>query len=393
MATGALYEIWEILSVFNIPYIYDRYAVGVDFVIAFLFFYGVSEVTIGRRFTGKGGSLLTIAVSLLLSVGLSVAGARLGFSLAAFGPIAIFFLLFIVGLVLYQLARHLGCHASTALSLAFVMVYFSIQAVSPSVMEFVRERAPWLRTTLFFVFVFAAGKLLYSTFHTIFSRNSMKSAASKIRQDPYHARELHHEIELEEAEIASTKKQGKLSRKSEADSGDIIKRILSILQILETEGVSAVARAKISNKLVSIADSEHNIEKRLKNLESANANLKARDTDHLNKLRQQLDNAQGTEKDSLQQEIELEHEKIRLHQAIETLGKRTIGLLEELKAMLRSAAEIIGKSAYPLDSRQYLERAIEVEQEVQRELDSIQGLEKEIGKLSKIEEDVIRKGR
>jgi len=35
--------------------------------------------------------------------------------------------------------------------------------------------------------------------------------------------------------------------------------------------------------------------KRLKNLESANANLKQRDTDHLNRLRQQLDTAQGTE--------------------------------------------------------------------------------------------------
>jgi len=61
--------------------------------------------------------------------------------------------------------------------------------------------------------------------------------------------------------------------------------------------------------------------------------------------------------------------------------------------MLRSAAEVIGKSPYLLDSRKYLLRAIEIEQEGQRELDSIQRLEKEIGKLSKMEEDAIRKDR
>ena len=84
MVAGSLDEVWELFSIFNIPYVYERYSVGVDFVLAYLFFQGVTQVTIGRKFTGKGGTLLTIAVSLLLSTGLTVAEAQLGFSLAAF---------------------------------------------------------------------------------------------------------------------------------------------------------------------------------------------------------------------------------------------------------------------------------------------------------------------
>ncbi len=383
MAGGAFDEVWELLSIFDIPYIYDRYAVGVDFVLAFLFFLGVSQVTLGKRFTGKGGTLLTVAVSLLLSVGLSVAESRLSFSLASFGPIAIFFLLFIVGLVLYQLTRHLGFHASTALSLAFVMTYFSIQAVSPSIMEFVHQRAPWLRTTLFLVFVFAAGKLLYSIFHTIFSRRSITSLASKIEANPEFTQQIDRDVEFEEQENKSSKKQEKLSKKSRGNSEEIIQRILSILRILETEGVTPFARKKIADKLVSIADSEHQIEKRIKKLESANTDLKRVDTDHLTQLRDRMARAQGKEKERLQREIELENEKLRLHQAVEALGQRIAALMEEFKASLRSAAELIGRSAYPLDARPYLQRAIQIDEEVRRELDVIQDFEEKIGKFAR----------
>ncbi len=383
MAGGAFDEVWELLSVFDIPYIYDRYAVGVDFVLAFLFFLGVSQVTLGKRFTGKGGSLLTVAVSLLLSVGLSVAESRLRFSLASFGPIAIFFLLFIVGLVLYQLARHLGFHASTALSLVFVMTYFSIQAVSPSIMDFVHQRAPWLRTTLFCVFVFAAGKLLYSIFHTIFSKSSITSLASKIEANPEFTRQIERDVEFEEHENKSSKKQEKLSKKSRGDSEDILQRIVSVLRILETEGVTPFAGKKIADKLVSIADSEHQIEKRMKQLESANADLKRVDADHLTQLRDRMSRAQGKEKERLQREIELESEKLRLHQAVETLGQRIDALMEEFKASLRSAAELIARSAYPLDARPYLQRAIQIDEEVRRELDVIQDFEDKIGKFAR----------
>ena len=393
MVAGSLDEVWELFSIFNIPYVYERYSVGVDFVLAYLFFQGVTQVTIGRKFTGKGGTLLTIAVSLLLSTGLTVAEAQLGFSLAAFGPIAIFFIVFMVALVLYQLSRHLGCHASTALSLSFVVIYLSIQAVSPSIMDFVQKKASWLRAIMFLLFILSASKLIYNIVRTIFSRNSLKSVASEIEADPYHTKQLDGEIEIEQQEIRSAKKQGKLSKKSQGDSKDIIQRILAILQILETEGVTPFARKKFAGKLVGIADSEHSIEKRLRDLETANANLKRSDADHLNQLREQLAGAQGREKDRLQKEIELENEKLRLHQAVETLGQRIASFMEQLKTTLRSAAEIIGRSSYPLDARPYLQKAIQIEQEIRRELRAIEGLEGEIGKLAKTEKDFLKGGQ
>ena len=390
MAAGSFDQVWELFSVFNIPYLYDRYGIGVDFVLAFLFFQGVTQVTIGRKFTGKGGTLLTIAVSLLLSTGLSVAEAQLKFSLAAFGPVAIFFIVFIVALVLYQLSRHLGCHASTALSLAFVMIYLSIQAVSPSIMDLVQEKASWLRAILFLLFILSASKLIYNIVRTIFSRNNLKTVASEIEADPVHLRERDHETELEEQEIGSVKKQTKLSKKSQTDSEDIIQRAMAILQILETEGVTPFARKKIAEKLVGIADSEHNAEKRLRDLQAANANLKRSDADHLNQLRQRFTQAQGSEKERLRREIQLEDEKFRLHEAIENLGQRISGFMEQLKKSLQAAAEIIAKSSYPMDSRPYLQRTIQIEQEIRREIAEIQRLEKDIAKCASTEKDLLK---
>jgi len=391
MASAALDEVWELFSIFDIPHLYSRYAVGVDFLLALLFFLGVTKSSIGKRFTGRAGTLLTVAVSLFLSVGFSVAEAQLGFNLAAFGPIAMFFIFFVVALVLYQLSRSLGCHVSTAVSLSFVMVYLSIQAFPPSVMDFVHQRAPWLRTTLFFIFIFSAGKLLYSILFTVFSKSSLASLSSKIAADPEHRGQLEKEIKSQKQEVVASKKQEKLSRKNLEDSGDILESIASILQILETEDASRDARTKIADKLYSIAESEHQIEKRIKNLENVNAKLKSHDSDHFNQLKEKLKKAQGEEKNRLQEEVNLEQEKLRIEQAVKGLTQRIPAHLEQLTAGLRSAAEIIGKSPYPLDAKPYLQKAMHIEEEIRSELSTVGSLEVEIEKLAKREKNALKR--
>ncbi len=124
----------------------------------------------------------------------------------------------------------------------------------------------------------AAGKPHY----TVFPKDSITSLASKMKANPDYARRIERDIEFEKREIKFSKTQGKLPKKSRGDSEEIIQRIVSILRILETEGPASFAGAKIANKLVSIAGSEHNIEKRLKNPEFADSNLEERPTGHLN---------------------------------------------------------------------------------------------------------------
>ena len=245
---------------------------------------------------------------------------------------------------------------------------------------------------MFLLFILSASKLIYNVVRTIFSRNSLKSIASKIEADPDYLRQMDGEIKFEEQELGSAKKQAKLSKKSQGDSKDIIQRILSILQILETEGVTPFARKKIADKLVGIADSEHKIEKRLREIETSANNLKRSDTNHIDQLREQLARAQGKERDRLQRETELENEKLRLSRAVENFGQRINGFLEDFKTALRSAAEIIGRSSYPLDGRPYLQRAIQIEQEIRRELRAIEGLEDEIGKMARMERDTVKHG-
>ena len=116
----------------NFSTIYDSYSPIIDFIIYATLFIGLSQATLGKRFESSGGRAVVSAVGLALAIGLAISEATLGFNLRSFGPLAAGIFIFFVGFTLYLGIKTAGMNTVNAGSLALVITYFSISAVTPN---------------------------------------------------------------------------------------------------------------------------------------------------------------------------------------------------------------------------------------------------------------------
>lgn len=70
--------------------------------------------------------------------------STMGFDLRSFGPLAALLLINAVGFIVFLSLRHLGANALAASCTAIVLVYSSLQAVSPGLFDWIYVKAPWI---------------------------------------------------------------------------------------------------------------------------------------------------------------------------------------------------------------------------------------------------------
>ena len=96
------------LEYLDISKLYESYTVFIDFAIYLMVFVGISQITLGSRFQGKGGKAITIAIGISLALSLAISEKYLGFSLRSLGPIAVGIFLAILSVMIYRLIKQLG---------------------------------------------------------------------------------------------------------------------------------------------------------------------------------------------------------------------------------------------------------------------------------------------
>jgi len=130
-STNPLNDLFHPLQYLNISSFYDLYHFWVDFFIFLCLFISVAKFTIGRRFGGREGKVLSVVVGLVLALSLSLLEYKVGFSIKSFGPIAAAFLILLMAIVIYNLIKAIGAGNTGAGSFAFVITYFLIRATLP----------------------------------------------------------------------------------------------------------------------------------------------------------------------------------------------------------------------------------------------------------------------
>ena len=63
MATFTFEELLKPFEYLDISSLYNNYSFIIDAIIAFLIFFGVAKVTLGKRFEGRGGKAIIIGIS------------------------------------------------------------------------------------------------------------------------------------------------------------------------------------------------------------------------------------------------------------------------------------------------------------------------------------------
>jgi len=121
-SSNPLNDLFHPLQYLDISSFYDLYHYWIDFFIFVCLFISVGKITIGRRFGGREGKVLSVVIGLVLALSLSLLESRVGFSIKSFGPFAAGILIFLVGLVVFYLVKSFGAGTVSSGSFAFVII-------------------------------------------------------------------------------------------------------------------------------------------------------------------------------------------------------------------------------------------------------------------------------
>ena len=128
--TVQLADIVETIEGFNIGEAYGTAPYVIDGIIYLILFIGIAQVTLGKRFEGKGGKAVSVAVGLALAFALSFWSINTGFMLGKLGPLAGMILVIVIGLFIYRLVRgnqEVGTGIWMGIFFIYIMVYVFFQ--------------------------------------------------------------------------------------------------------------------------------------------------------------------------------------------------------------------------------------------------------------------------
>jgi hypothetical protein len=143
---------------------YEDYNTIIDFLIAFIVFLSISQLTITQKFKGRPGTAIAVALAFALSFGFSFFLNQQGIQLRDFGPIAFVVFFLVVGIALYRYFTHWGEGVSGVGALIFLVGYLTTKAIVPGFFDWIKEKTPILNSILQLAF---AGALIY-TFIVLF---------------------------------------------------------------------------------------------------------------------------------------------------------------------------------------------------------------------------------
>jgi hypothetical protein len=301
-------KVLDVLRQVSVEDIYNQWGTYVDFILFMFLFIPLAQVSLGKHFTGRPGKMVAVTVGLMLSLGLAVMERTMKFNLRSFGPVAALLAMAGVGLVIFITLKHLGVHAVTAAAIAYIMMYFSLQAVSPGLYDWIYDRAPWVSLILLLCLVIAIVKGVRSIWPSIRARTQLPTAVTARGRNE---EGLHEEERAVKALRKVTKTEHKDTKKMIHDleraktlikTGKSKQEVCAMLQALEFQ----------DDELLRHADELKQLAERLRSL----------DITAYHKLRDQY---QGTrleeQRAHLRKEVHDELEKIDAEQKIEHFEK------------------------------------------------------------------------
>ena len=120
-----------VLPLLDLKQVYLQWWPFVDFILFFALFAGIVHATVGRRFEGRGGQLVTMALGAALALGALGFEWAYGINLTALAPAAAGVFLILLGVALFWLFRTLGMKAMTSLVSTVVALALVVSAISP----------------------------------------------------------------------------------------------------------------------------------------------------------------------------------------------------------------------------------------------------------------------
>jgi hypothetical protein len=239
------------------------------FLLVFIsLFIGVSGAVLPKHLTenNRYGKTVVVFCGIILGIGLFKAKDIYNFNLESLGFMAIWLIVFCMGLVVYGLSK-MGMNKSTAISVTYCIMFLSFFLLSPSLFDAISQAFPLVNLIFIVLFFYMLAKPFYSIFA---NKNPLKSAREFRSNHFSSATDV--EIEREEKddlmEIKDIKKKAIPATKKEFKCIKDIKNALEeIIKLIRKKGnqLSEKEKKTITEDLERI-NKDENILQRAANL-------------------------------------------------------------------------------------------------------------------------------
>ena len=379
-----LNNLFRPLQYLDISAVYDSYHYWVDFFIFLALFVSIGKLTLGRRFGGREGKVLSVVIGLVLSLSLSLLEYKAGFSIKSFGSIAAGILILVVGMVIFYLIKAIGAGNTGAGSFAFVITYFLVRATLPEFFLSLEGNSwfAWLDLGLMVAVLISIWKIISS----LWPSRDMKSFGRVLeRSKSPENTNLRRNISGEKQEISAIKQDlERVTKEGIKESGDIVGRLRQIIRIIDEYGSTDKGRNLIAERLNQIAPKENLILKQFAYLKDLGQKIEDFDLRSFNDLRARWGRVPEREKDIVREEINMEKNKImseeKLRQFESTLSKYD----SDFRYSVSSAVECL-RSNQPGQARDWLLKAISFEEGAMNIFKEMKELENRLLRLTKRE--------
>lgn len=383
MAIFTFNEILKPFEYLDIGSIYNHYSFLIDAIIIFFVLFGVTQVTLGKRFEGRGGRAITIGTALALSAGFLLMEKTMNFSLRSFGPLAVAVILTLVGFVFYRMLISLGFSRTNSICLSYIIDYLSLRLVSPSIFDWIASKTPFINGILGIGFLIAIIKFIFS----LFSRHSLKSLSGKLPSNidvEGHTEDFDKEIDEDKKEIKTIRsKLIKSTKKEIKDSDEMIETINEMIKLIDEYGTAPHAVKELSENLNKIKDKEHYAMIYFNYINKIMDRIGRFDNDFYTDLKAEYETAQGKEQKRLKKkEIETEEKKREIEGIIKKIEKHILQQTSEFNQALNYAVQSL-KSRNPADAVNYLKTSLKIEQKIKTLYEQMKKLEVDLKKLTR----------
>lgn len=337
---------------------YDTYASLIDFLLFFLLFGSVAQVTIGQRFHHNG---LAIALGLVLALTLVLHESRLGLNVRILGVYAAIILLVVLALLVYLVARNLQVESVSSFALALLIVIAGVLVYVPQLQAYV-----W-------------PALLVCVAIAIFVVSSRFLGRQHVPA-PIPLGTFGTELSGERATLKHDLLG--ITRKARKNTRQILGELAVALKLLPQVQADQAARAGLAVRLKNLYPRRHELEERLETIRQTIENLENFDLTVYKELRKKYKQLSPLEKVRAKDEVQCALDKItageRLRELEGQLAAAQARVQQAIDQAANDLAQATGSQAQPL-----LQEAARAEVEASEIVEDMRTIEDLLLKITK----------
>jgi len=288
----------------------------------------------------------------------------------------------------YDLCRGFGMQTGKAFFLTFILFYILSWVKFPQAYHFLADRNLGLvNLALLIFFFFAVFKLIK------FRKSTSYMVRDLERSSPYNP-EIDNEIEMQDKEKKTFKRQAKRITNIEIQTiDDITEALAEIQHIVETHknNLPTEERQRIAQILQVMLKKEDIFKKSILNLQRIFQSTGFLDEKQLQELKKRMSKSSGEKRKNLKVEIEQEEEKLKIEKVIYNFEIRLGQYLDSFNKLVMTAIDRIKVSPYPYDAKTYLSKARVLLKDILKMLKETKALEKRLIRLTNIEKKFLKK--